>query len=71
MHTGQRGSFTEAGRNNLKQRKLGHIMCDNTEITAVPENVFLLEDPSNFIDCDDHSKIKQIDVAELLKFEQP
>ena len=71
MHTGQRGSFTEAGRNNLKQRKLGHIMCDNTDITAVPENVFLLEkDINKFIDCDNHDKIKQIDVAELLKFEQ-
>ena len=46
-------------------------MCDNTAITAVPENVFLLEkDINRFIDCDNHDKIKQIDVAELLKFEQ-
>jgi len=74
-HTGERGSFTEAGRTDLKNRKLGHIICDNTKITAVPQNAFLLDldektkaqDVGKFMDCKDSP---QLNVATLLEFEQ-
>jgi len=65
-HKDQAGSFTNAGRGMLIQRTLAGIICDNTAITDIPKNVFLLQKREDFINCDDAPKI---DVAILLEFE--
>ena len=66
MYSGQKGSFTEAGREMLINRTLGSIICDNTEITHVPGNVFNLMNSTQFTSCDD---VPQINVATLIDFE--
>ena len=66
MYSGQKGSFTEAGREMLINRTLGSIICDNTEITHVPGNVFNLMGSDHFTSCDD---VPKIDVATLIDFE--
>lgn len=68
-HKDQKGSFTEAGRRFLLRRTLAGIICDNTDITHVPENVFQLTDSGSFISCDDAPKLNRNRVKTLLKFQ--
>ena len=41
-HVGEVGSFSQDQFENLRQRTLGDVICDNTPIASVPNNVFLL-----------------------------
>ena len=66
-HKNQAGSFTRQGRQILINRTLAGVICDNTDIAAVPENAFALTDQSKFISCDDTPKIDKEDITELLK----
>ena len=66
-HKNQAGSFTRQGRQILINRTLAGVICDNTDIAAVPENAFALTDQSKFISCDDTPKIDEEDITELLK----
>ena len=59
-HKNQKGSFTKSARETLKSRTLAGIICDNTEITAVPSNVFMVTQKSNFINCNDTPKFGDI-----------
>ena len=59
-HTGQHGSFTKPARTLLKKRTLAGIICDNTDISAIPANVFLMTHKSNFINCTDTPKLSDI-----------
>ena len=59
-HTSQNGSFTKSARTILKKRTLAGIICDNTDISAIPANVFLMTDKSNFINCTDTPKLSDI-----------
>ena len=43
------------------------VICDNTAITAVPKNAFVLTNPKDFISCDDTPNIGAGDIRELLK----
>ena len=66
-HKNQAGSFTRQGREILLTRTLAGVICDNTDIAAVPENAFALTDQSKFISCDDTPKIDEDNITELLK----
>merc|ERR1712203_1121426 len=68
-HKNQAGSFTRNGREKLIDRTLAGVICDNTAITAVPKNAFVLTNPKDFISCDDTPKIGAGDIDELLKIE--
>ena len=46
------------------------VICDNTAITAVPKDAFVLTNPQDFISCDDTPKIGAGDINELLKIEK-
>ena len=59
-HKNQKGSFTKSARETLKSRTLAGIICDNTGITAVPSNVFMVTEKSNFINCNDTPKLGDI-----------
>ena len=59
-HTDQAGSITELARTILINRTLAGIICDNTEIAAVPSNVFLITSPNDFISCTDTPKLGDI-----------
>ena len=59
-HTDQDGSITELARTILINRTLAGIICDNTEIAAVPSNVFLITSPNDFISCTDTPKLGDI-----------
>ena len=63
-HTGQSGSFTKSARTTLINRTLAGIICDNTDIMAVPSNAFLLTPKEQFINCDQTPKLD--DISELL-----
>ena len=64
-HQGQTSSFTKDGRRTLVSRTLAGVICDNTNISATPSNVFLVTDPSNFVDC---SKAPSLgDISELMR----
>ena len=65
-HRDQSGSFTKFGRRILIDCTLSGIICDNTGITHVPENAFLLTDPSNFISCDTAPKVDASNIGFLL-----
>ena len=52
--TGQK-QFTDAQIANLRKRNLGDIMCDNTGIVKVSENVFRLDAPR--MQCPDESTL--------------
>lgn len=64
-HRGERGSFTKDGRKMLIERTLAGIICDNTAITQVPSNVFLVTNSANFINCSETPKLS--DIKELLE----
>jgi hypothetical protein len=53
------------GRKMLIERTLAGIICDNTAITQVPSDVFLVTNSANFISCSETPKLS--DVKELLK----
>ena len=59
-HTSQNGSFTKSARAILKKRTLAGIICDNTDISAIPANVFLMTHKNNFINCTDTPKLSDI-----------
>ena len=63
-HKGQSGSFTKSARTTLINRTLAGIICDNTDIMAVPSNAFLLTLKEQFINCDQTPKLD--DISELL-----
>ena len=66
-HKQEAGSFTRQGRRHLLRRTLAGIICDNTDITHVPKNVFLLTSPENFISCDDVPHLRRGRVRNLLR----
>ena len=66
-HRNQAGSFTRDARQTLINRTLSGIICDNTDITRVPEDAFKLVSRNQFISCDDTPKIDQGDIRELLR----
>ena len=63
-HKYQSGSFTKSARTTLINRTLAGIICDNTDIKAVPSNAFLLTPKEQFINCDQTPKLH--DISELL-----
>ena len=63
-HKDQSGSFTKSARTTLINRTLAGIICDNTDIMAVPFNAFLLTPKEQFVDCDQTPKLD--DISELL-----
>ena len=68
-HKNEAGSFSTKAREMLIDRTLAGIICDNTGITAVPSNVFLVTDSNKFIKCEDTPKLK--DIKELLEIHYP
>merc|ERR1712241_1115059 len=66
-HRNQAGSFTRDARQTLINRTLSGIICDNTDITRVPEDAFKLVSRNQFISCDDTPKIDQGDIRQLLR----
>ena len=62
-HKNQAGSFTRQGREILLTRTLAGVICDNTDIAAVPEDAFALTDRNKFISCDDTPRL---DLAEII-----
>ena len=58
--------FTREARETLIARTMSGILCDNSAITKVPDNVFNLD--SNTIDCSSTAKIDASNIAELLRF---
>ena len=67
-HKNQAGSFTKHARKALINRSLAGIICDNTDLTAVPANAFLVTPRSDFIKCGDIPPLD--DISTLLEFEQ-
>ena len=63
-HKYQSGSFTKPARTTLINRTLAGIICDNTDITALPPNTLLLTPKEQFINCDQIPKLD--DISELL-----
>ena len=66
-HKKEIGSFTKKARKTLINRSLAGIICDNTAITAVPANVFLVTPSSDYINCEDTPSLGNI--SSLLEFE--
>ena len=62
-HKNEAGSFTRQGREILINRTLAGVICDNTDIAAVPEDAFALTDRNKFISCDDTPRL---DLAEII-----
>ena len=60
-HKGQAGGFTDDARRNLMQRTLAGIICDNTDITKVPEDVFFRTDAEQFLDCSEIPSLGSIE----------
>ena len=60
--------FTKKARETLVARTMSGIICDNSAITKVPDNVFNLD--STTVDCSDTNKIDSSNIAELLKFNE-
>ena len=58
--------FTKTAREIIAARSMSGVICDTTEITKVPQNVFSLK--SNIIDCENTAKIDSEHVLELMKF---
>lgn len=54
-HSDQAGSFTDEQLNNLRVRNLGDIICDNTDIPEVRDNVFLQRCGTKL--CGNHNKL--------------
>ena len=58
--------FQREARKILVSRTMSGIICDNSNITKVPQNVFTLG--SETVDCSTEAKIDESNIAELLKF---
>jgi len=58
--------FTKSGRETLVARTMSGIICDNSAITKVPDNVFNLD--STTVDCSSTAKVDASNIDELLKF---
>ena len=63
-HINEKGSFTKSARTTLINRNLAGIICDNTNISAVPRNVFSIIPSTEFINCDETPKLG--DISDLL-----
>ncbi|KAM9810964.1 eosinophil peroxidase-like [Neosynchiropus ocellatus] len=46
-----KGVFTEEQRKSLNETSLARIICDNTGITRVPQQPFLIGPVSSYVDC--------------------
>jgi len=68
-HKNEAGSFSTKAREMLIDRTLAGIICDNTAITSIPSNVFLVTNSNKFIKCEDTPKLK--DIKELLEIHYP
>ena len=66
-HKNENGSFTKDARKTLINRSLAGIICDNTAMTAVPANVFLVTPSSDYINCEDTPSLGNI--SSLLEFD--
>ncbi|XP_054250556.1 myeloperoxidase-like [Indicator indicator] len=56
-----RGVFTEKQRSALSQISLSRVICDNTHISQVPQNIFQANHyPQDFVSC---SKIPKLDLG--------
>ena len=66
-HKNQEGSFTKSGRSTLMSRTLAGIICDNTNIFAVPANVFRITPPNAFINCIDTPSLNIASLIENLE----
>ena len=65
-HKNQPGSFTKSARNLLINRTFAGLICDNTDLTSVRGNVFLLK--SDFIDCENKApQLELDDISNLLE----
>lgn len=64
-HKGQDSSFTKNARSALIKRSLAGVICDNTGIVKVKQNVF--DVVSDFVDCSDPQIEYLTDISELLK----
>ena len=58
--------FTKEAREIIAARSMSGVICDTTEITKVPQNVFSLK--SKIIDCENTANINSEHVLELMKF---
>lgn len=50
-HKNEAGSFTNEQLDNIRKITLGHVICHNTDVPEVRENVFLQE--GDMMSCDD------------------
>jgi hypothetical protein len=66
-HKNENGSFTKTARKTLINRTLAGIICDNTAMTVVPANVFLVTSPNDYINCEDTPSLG--DISSLLQFD--
>ena len=66
-HKNQKGSFTKDARKTLINRTLAGIICDNTVMTSIPANVFLVTPTSEYINCADTPSLG--DISSLLNFD--
>ena len=66
-HNRQKGGFTPEAKKILIKRNLGGVICDNTDITNVPANVFKYQSSENFVDCGQIAKLDENVIEELLK----
>ena len=66
-HKNQAGSFTKRARKALINRSLAGIICDNTDLTAVPANAFLVTPSSDYIKCENTPSLG--DISSLLQFD--
>ncbi|XP_063298535.1 myeloperoxidase-like [Pelobates fuscus] len=51
------GVFTKEQMESIKHVTMSHITCENSNIGEVPENVFLANDPNDFVKCDKLEKM--------------
>jgi len=66
-HKNEKGSFTKDARKTLINRTLAGIICDNTVMTSIPANVFLVTPTSEYINCADTPSLG--DISSLLNFD--
>ena len=66
-HKNEAGSFSTKAREMLIDRTLAGIICDNTNILAVPANVFRITSPNAFINCIDTPSLNIASLIENLE----
>ena len=64
--SGQTNSFNQNALQNIKNRKLSDIICDNTNIKELPSNVFINNnDPSNSIKRCDTNDVNHLEFSKI------